>query len=83
MASFSPCADDVRQCAFRKQPTCRYGNVGWGCRFITFAPPEASLSQRAKKRLFNNVYVHCRKYGILDCPKFVENRIDEVLDMVK
>lgn len=83
MASISPCADEVRRCAFRYQPTCSYGSVGWGCKFITFALPEDALSKLAKKRIFNNVYEHCRKYGILDCPNFAENRIDEVLDLAK
>ncbi len=81
MASISQCADDVRVCAFREQPACCYSSVGWGCSYITFALPDDGLSQLAKKRIFNKVYEFCRKNAILDCPKFVERRIDEVLDM--
>ena len=83
MASISQRADEVRGCAFRCQSTCRFGNVGWGCKFVNFALPDGALSKLDKKRIFNNVYEFCRKYGILDCPNFAENRIDEVLDSVR
>lgn len=77
-----PTAEDVARCSIEHTGQCRLDAdcVGWGCKFIRFAPSHLPLTIPERKILFNNVYDFAQKCGILDCEFFTESRIDEVVD---